>query len=79
MAWECECRSQEMFAVCHHCGKPLCRAHGQVIVDDAFSFDPLNPLSERTAVHCQQCRDNFHPRAQDVEHQRAGVMGSASS
>ena len=76
MTWECDCRQQEMFAVCHHCGKPLCKAHGVVIADDDFST--ADPPFVREAVHCLGCKDKYHPRAQDIERQRAGVMGVAS-
>ena len=52
MSWECaECRRGEgqrtlIDAVCHHCGKLLCREDRSVIADTAF--DP--PGGE--AVHC---------------------------
>jgi hypothetical protein len=76
MAWECDCRQNEMFAVCHHCGKPLCRTHGAVITDDDFS--PGDPPSVRSAVHCQGCWDKYHPRAQEVERQEAGLTRAAA-
>jgi hypothetical protein len=69
MDWECDCRQQEMFAVCHHCGKPLCETHGVVIADDAFG---AGILPAGRAVHCLACKEQYHPRAQDLR--AAGVV-----
>lgn len=78
MGWECsDCNIREdekegvfVDAVCHHCGKPLCRAH-QVTVgtDEAFapggSDDPVP--ADRSAVHCESCRRTQHARATLLE------------
>lgn len=69
MPWECgECGSQEgkkdgeimIDALCHHCGKPLCKKHRISIEDDAFSN--TSTLS-RQAFHCADCKKAYHPRA----------------
>jgi hypothetical protein len=60
MAWECaECNSKEsggkkIDAVCHHCGKPLCREDQVEILDNAFSG------AAPTAIHCDSCRRKYH-------------------
>lgn len=72
MAWECsDCNAREdgqgtvvVDAVCHHCGKPLCREHqvpvvldpafGAVAVLDAPVFGGLFP------VHCDSCGRAHH-------------------
>jgi hypothetical protein len=62
MAWECaECNAKEsaasqIDAVCHHCGKPLCRDDQLRIVDNAFSAAAI-------AVHCAACKARYHARA----------------
>jgi hypothetical protein len=72
MAWECnDCDAREdsdgkvvVDAVCHHCGKPLCRSHQLAVLDDAFAVtesDGLIPV-DRIAVHCESCRRAHHPR-----------------
>jgi hypothetical protein len=77
MAWECaDCRRQQMIAVCHHCGKPVCGTDSVVIADDAF--DTGDPPSGRAAVHCRGCKGTYHSRAQDIERERAGATGAAS-
>jgi len=61
MAWECaECNSpgSKIDAVCHHCGKPLCRDDRVVILDNAFA----SVAGQRgpAAVHCRSCRSEYH-------------------
>lgn len=62
MAWECaECLREAMAAVCHHCGKPLCKEHAVIVADDALS-DHKGPLNDH-AVHCEDCQKQHHPSA----------------
>jgi hypothetical protein len=72
MAWECaECIREEMTAVCHHCGKPLCEEHAVVVPDDALAeydrtvFGRDRAVSDH-AVHCEDCQRQHHPKAQVV-------------
>lgn len=64
MAWECaECNARErtrnaIDAVCHHCGKPLCREHRIEIADLAFA-GVSEPISQ-VAIHCQKCKHQYH-------------------
>jgi NMD protein affecting ribosome stability and mRNA decay len=69
MAWECAyCGDKEgakkRLPVCHHCGRPVCARHREMISDDAF--DSGVPTS-RIAVHCRECREQHHPRTASVE------------
>jgi len=49
-------------AVCHHCGKPLCREDQHFITDDAFSRK--SPVDLPQACHCSACRRRHgYPRA----------------
>lgn len=77
MVWECsDCDAREdsegkvvVDAVCHHCGKTLCRSHQQFVIDDAFAATGsggLIPL-DRIAVHCESCRRALHPRATPID------------
>jgi hypothetical protein len=50
-------------AVCHHCGKPLLAESQKLIEDDAFGASD-SPIG-RYAVHCQECKNRFHPGAQE--------------
>lgn len=66
MVWECaECNVKEsadrkIDAVCHHCGKPLCRDDRIEIADNAFSnVGSAGP----TAIHCRACRRKHHASA----------------
>jgi hypothetical protein len=65
VAWECaECNAREKLrnpvdAVCHHCGKPLCRGDRVEIADLAFAMVP-GPISP-VAVHCRSCKRQYHP------------------
>jgi hypothetical protein len=64
MAWECaECNTPDskIDAVCHHCGKPLCRDDRIVILDDAFAGVPGQRGT--AAVHCRKCRRRYHSGA----------------
>jgi hypothetical protein len=67
MSWHCaECHAPEdsvnrVDAVCHHCGKPLCRQDQVLIPDEAFA--PASGPSDRNAVHCRPCHRQFHPMA----------------
>ncbi len=80
MDWECTHNGEKekdlprTIDVCHHCGKPVCQTHSTVIADDAF--DPRSGAS-RSAVHCTDCKNTYHPRASDVGRQQQGVMGAA--
>lgn len=66
MAWECaECSSREtddgdvnINAVCHHCGKPLCRRDRVEFIDSAFSLE--YGVTGRAAFHCRRCRRRHH-------------------
>jgi hypothetical protein len=65
MAWECaECHRREgeegirIDAVCHHCGKPLCRDDRVVLADPAFAPGPRGAFP--VAAHCQACK-SLHP------------------
>ena len=50
-------------AVCHHCGKPLCRRdQWMVTVDEAFADTEFETVWSRQAVHCDACRRTHHPR-----------------
>ena len=61
MPWECaECNAREdqhtrIDAVCHHCGKPLCRGDRVEIADLNFAG-----ASGQAAVHCRPCKLRFH-------------------
>jgi hypothetical protein len=66
VAWECaECNVKEsadwkIDAICHHCGKPLCRDDRVEIADNAFSSaGSAGP----TAVHCRACKRRNHAGA----------------
>lgn len=64
MAWECaECSRREdkqfrVDAVCHHCGRLLCRDDRVEIADIAFSSAP-GKLGQ-AATHCRQCKRQYH-------------------
>jgi hypothetical protein len=71
MAWECaDCGEKERegvkIPVCHHCGKPVCTRHREQINDDAFGAGEIS-AAPRVAVHCLDCRRDFHPRAINLE------------
>jgi hypothetical protein len=59
MSWECaECNAREdrqtrIDAVCHHCGKPLCRWDRVLVADLAFA-------GGQVAVHCGPCKRRHH-------------------
>lgn len=77
MEWECaDCGEKEpkdsKLLVCHHCGKPLCPRHHQIISDDAFSDGTGRPAA-RLAVHCSDCKKDYHPRATSLEPGMAGA------
>lgn len=64
MSWECvECNAPDskVDAVCHHCGKPLCRDDRVVIIDDAFAS--ISGQRRQVAAHCRSCRRRYHPSA----------------
>ncbi|HET6289346.1 MAG TPA: hypothetical protein VFG15_21680 [Amycolatopsis sp.] len=78
MAWECgDCNAREdeekgvaVDAVCHHCGKPLCREHQVIVgIDEAFAAPPeVLPIpGNRSAVHCDTCNRTHHVRATLLE------------
>lgn len=57
----CQRRDRPAYALCHHCGKPLCdeREHCAFeLADPAFSAldGPVR------AVHCKACWQRHHPR-----------------
>jgi hypothetical protein len=62
MAWECaECHAREsrdnrIDAVCHHCGKLLCRDDRVLIADLAFA----GGRTDQVAVHCRLCKEQYH-------------------
>jgi hypothetical protein len=64
VTWECaECHAPEdqgtrIDAVCHHCGKPLCRDDRVLIPDLAFAASAGKVGAE--AVHCQPCKRRHH-------------------
>lgn len=64
MTWECaECHAVEgkkthIDAVCHHCGKLLCRDDQKLLPDLAFSAATGEIGAE--AVHCRDCRHQYH-------------------
>lgn len=71
MAWECsDCGRKEQrgtkMPICHHCGKPVCRTHREMIEDEAFSYS-RDPTQTRVAVHCLACRQAFHPQTPNLE------------
>jgi hypothetical protein len=41
-------------AVCHHCGKLLCQAHQQALIDEVFSQGGRAGQTE--SVHCVGCQ-----------------------
>jgi hypothetical protein len=47
-------------AVCHHCGRLLCRRHQIIIRDPAFSRDKGFRAS---AVHCPNCKNRHRSLA----------------
>jgi hypothetical protein len=70
MTWECsDCGQKELggskITVCHHCGRPVCKRHREMIDDDAFSWS--DQVATRVAVHCLDCLQVFHPQAADRE------------
>jgi hypothetical protein len=79
MAWECsDCpekeRGNSKIPVCHHCGKPVCKEHREMIADDAFSMTQ-DDFANRVAVHCLDCRKVFHPRSSNIEPDLTDVRG----
>lgn len=67
MPWECsECKMVEgdndvsISAVCHHCGRPLCKSDRHLINDDVFSSLPDQATPR--AYHCEACRKAYHKR-----------------
>jgi hypothetical protein len=41
-------------AVCHHCGKLLCRTHQQARIDEVFS--QVGRAGQTEAMHCIDCQ-----------------------
>jgi hypothetical protein len=62
MVWECDVcnEKQDEIAVCHHCGRLLCRRHQQVIIE--FALSRVDGPIERKACHCKSCRKRYHFR-----------------
>lgn len=50
--------------VCHHCGKPLCREHRVLILDEQFANQGA-PVP-RHAYHCPGCHQAYHARSYRV-------------
>ncbi|NPA76745.1 MAG: hypothetical protein GXN93_03250 [Candidatus Diapherotrites archaeon] len=59
-----QCGSEEIHAVCHHCGRPMCRKHGPVrpvlwwlTENREFSRLPLGqtPFEQTEGAHCADC------------------------
>lgn len=48
-----ESESNRIF-LCHHCGKPVCEEHGELVEDDGAFADSDFPLSI-SAMHCPEC------------------------
>ncbi|ALG08421.1 hypothetical protein [Kibdelosporangium phytohabitans] len=80
MSWKCgECNAREnkdedvvVDAVCHHCGKPLCRKDQRTVaVDEAFADTEFDTGGSREAVHCDTCRKTYHPRTTTAVRQPA--------
>jgi thymidine kinase len=82
VTWECaECHVAEVAtdkrtrvdAVCHHCGKPLCRDDRLLVPDHAFDPGPGDIGAD--AVHCPSCKRRFHGADISIgvtEHDRGG-------
>jgi hypothetical protein len=49
-------------AVCHHCGRPICRKNRFLIADEAFAATPGTPPA--MSFHCKECYRRHHDRAQ---------------
>jgi hypothetical protein len=64
MTWECaEChavedRNTRVDAVCHHCGKALCRFDQRIFPDHAFAAGSGSIGAQ--AVHCRDCSREYH-------------------
>lgn len=64
MPWECadcgphEIKDAKVVAACHHCGKPLCLAHGFPVRDPAFSA--TTGRMSAFAHHCDECKREHH-------------------
>lgn len=83
MAWECsDCgnkeRRNDKLPICHHCGKPVCRVHREMIEDEAFSYS-ADPAQTRVAVHCLDCRQAFHPEASNLEPGTPSAQGRTAA
>lgn len=81
MTWKCvDCNTPEttgparpedrvvVDAVCHHCGRPICRKNRFLIADVAFSA-AAGPAaagmpSPAASFHCKECYRKHHDRAQ---------------
>lgn len=70
MSFRCEhCSKTEptikVVAVCHHCGKPLCKDDAIGLHDPAFATEvgEAAPI----AVHCRPCRERYHSRIKPGE------------
>lgn len=61
-------------AVCHHCGRPLCRKNRVLILDEVFS-DGLG-LPTATSFHCKECYRTYHDRVQAID-ELPGVAAAA--
>src|SRR5690349_19095451 len=50
-----DCGSMDIVAVCHHCGRPMCREHGVSagVAQRGTEFTGLN-LDNATAWHCTE-------------------------
>ncbi|GAA4475206.1 hypothetical protein [Phytohabitans houttuyneae] len=74
-----EPRPDHEIFVCHHCGMPVCEAHGWVVPDDdAFATTGWTPPTPgpsvpaqravtnppQPAMHCRECADTHHKRAE---------------
>jgi hypothetical protein len=73
MTWECaECnvedRQNRIDAICHHCGKPLCRNDQVLIPDNAFAAS--SGEASQVAVHCRTCRRQHHPGSLSLAKER---------
>ena len=60
-------------AVCHHCGRPVCRTNRFLITDDTFAAEPGTPPA--ASFHCKECYRRHHDRAQAFD--ELGGMAAA--
>lgn len=72
---ETEDCSREL-VVCHHCGRPMCTTHGRLIEDDVFSISET--AGPARAMHCWNCKAQYHARAEEITFRGQVVSGPAA-